>query len=129
MYMKKFLLIFLIGQMLVCSFIYGQSFYDIYFLNNMGVAHYNTYYLEEANGVNLGYLYDELMARHISVEIIKEPISMDGIQRYEVYDTKDISVSVIKPLSQEKEIKYLSLKKEDFIDSTGNLKPMLLLNK
>ena len=120
--MKKFLLIFLIGQMLVCSFIYGQSFYDIYFLNNMGVAHYNTYYLEEANGVNLGYLYDELMARHISVEIIKEPISMDGIQRYEVYDTKDILVSPIKPLSQEKEIKYLSLKKEDFIDSTGKFK-------
>ncbi len=122
MYMKKFLLIFLIGQMLVCSFIYGQSFYDIYFLNNMGVAHYNTYYLEEANGVNLGYLYDELMARHISVEIIKEPISMDGIQRYEVYDTKDILVSPIKPLSQEKEIKYQSLNKEDFSDSTGKFK-------
>lgn len=34
--MKKFLLLFLIGQMFVCSVIYGQSFYDIYVLNNMG---------------------------------------------------------------------------------------------
>lgn len=120
--MKKFLLIFLVGQMLVCSFIYGQSFYDIYFLNNMGVSHYNSYYVEEANGENLGQLYNELLARNISVEIIKEPVSMDGMQKYEVYDTKDISVSPLKPLSKEKEIKYLTLGKEDFIDSTGTFK-------
>lgn len=120
--MKKFLLIFLVGQMLVCSFIYVQSFYDIYFLNNMGVRHYNAYYVEEANGENLGQLYNELLARNISVEIIKEPVSMDGMQKYEVYDTKDISVSPLKPLSKEKEIKYLTLGKEDFIDSTGTFK-------
>ena len=88
----------------------------------MGVSHYNSYYVEEANGENLGQLYNELLARNISVEIIKEPVSMDGIQKYEVYDTKDISVHPIKPISKEKEIKYLTLDKEDFIDSTGKFK-------
>jgi hypothetical protein len=34
--MKNLLLMFLIGQMLIISFIYGQSIYDIYLLNNMG---------------------------------------------------------------------------------------------
>ena len=120
--MKKFLLIFLIGQMLVCSFIYGQSFYDIYFLNHMGSEKLNSYYLEEANGANLGSLYDELLKQNTSIEVIKEPISMDGVQRYEVYDTCNVSVSHVIPISKEKKIEYLKLKKEDFVDSTGKFK-------
>ena len=108
--------------MFVCSFIYGQSFYDIYFLNNMGDENLNSYYLEEANGTSLGNLYDELIKQKKSIEVVKEPISTDGIQEYEVYDTDDISISPVIPVSKEKKVSYLRLSKEDFADSTGKFK-------
>ncbi|MEE3460328.1 MAG: hypothetical protein VZR00_00355 [Lachnospiraceae bacterium] len=120
--MKKLLMIFLTGQMLVISFIYGQSIYDIYLLNHMGEDGLTSYYLEEASGSNLMSLYDALMGAGASVEIIKEPITYDNILEYDVYDTENISVRHKVPVSKDKRILYKKLNKDEFVDSTGKFK-------
>lgn len=117
--MKKLLLIFLIGQMLVISFIYGQSIYDIYLLNNMGAEGLTSYYVEEASGSNLESLYDVLMKNGASVEVIKEPITNDNILEYDVYDSENISVRHKVPVSKDKRILYKKLNKDEFVDSVG----------
>lgn len=117
--MKKLLLIFLIGQMLVISFIYGQSIYDIYLLNNMGAEGLTSYYVEDASGSNLESLYDVLMKNGASVEVIKEPITNDNILEYDVYDSENISVRHKVPVSKDKRILYKKLNKDEFVDSVG----------
>lgn len=117
--MKKLLLIFLIGQMLVISFIYGQSIYDIYLLNNMGAEGLTSYYVEEASGSNLESLYDVLMKNGASVEVIKEPITNDNVLEYDVYDSENISVRHKVPVSKDKRILYKKLNKDEFVDSVG----------
>ena len=120
--MKKLLLMFLIGQMLVISFIYGQSIYDIYLLNNMGADGLASYYAEEASGSDLESLYDVLMENGASVEIIKEPITNDNILEYDVYDSDNISVRHKVPVSKDKRILYKKLNKDEFVDSVGRFK-------
>lgn len=117
--MKKFMTLFLIGQMLVVSIIYARSLYDIFLLRNMGASGMYEYYLDEAEGSNLGKLYDALKAEDAKVEIIKEPVTDDGIMEFDVMDTGNISLSRKVPITKEKRIVYSELEKEDFIDSTG----------
>jgi len=108
--------------MLVISFIYGQSIYDIYLLNNMGADGLTSYYVEEASGSNLDSLYDVLMEKSASVEIIKEPITNDNILEYDVYDSDNISVRHKVPVSKDKRIIYKKLNKDEFVDSVGRFK-------
>lgn len=120
--MKKFLVIFLIGQLLVCSFIYGKSIYDIYTLNNLGADNLNSYYLEESNGTTLEVVYNKLIQENASIEIIKEPISLDGVLEYDVYNTSDVSINERTSISSKKVFNYYTLTLEEFIDSTGKFK-------
>nr|WP_296074263.1 hypothetical protein [uncultured Ruminococcus sp.] len=127
--MKKFLQIFLICQMLVCSFIYTQSIYDIYTLNNLGADNLNTYYLENPSGENLGNVYDSLTDRNAVVELIKEPVTNEDIMLYEIYDTPNAYVNKKMAITDEKQFSYYTLSKNDFVDSTGKFKTNLKNNE
>lgn len=127
--MKKFLQIFLICQMLVCSFIYAQSIYDIYTLNNLGASNLNSYYLEDPSGENLGNLYDSLINTNAIVEIIKEPVTTDDTMLYEIYDTPNVDVNKKVSVTGEKQFTYYTLSRNDFVDSTGKFKTNLSYNE
>lgn len=109
----------MVGQMLVLSFIYSRSIYDIYVLNNMENNDLQSYYLEETSGENLGKVFDELKSEKCQIEIIKKPVTDDHIIRYEIYDTDNVIVNKIAPSTSEKQIIYLELGRNDFVDSTG----------
>lgn len=127
--MKKFLQIFLICQMLVCSFIYCQSFYDIYTLNNLGVKGLESYYLEDVSGENLGKLYDSLINHNGIIEITKEPVTNNEKMLYEIYDTDNVNINKKVSITDDKQFKYYTLTRNDFIDSTGKFKTNLKYNE
>lgn len=127
--MKKFLQIFLICQMLVCSFIYCQSFYDIYTLNNLGVKDLESYYLEDVSGENLGKLYDSLINHNGIIEITKEPVTNNEKMLYEIYDTDNVNINKKVSITDDKQFKYYTLTRNDFIDSTGKFKTNLKYNE
>ncbi len=117
--MKKFLQLYLICQLFVCCFIYAQSIYDIYTLNNLGSDYDNEFYLENVSGENLGKLYDVLIENGASIEIIKTPISEDAVLEYEIYSTAGDDVRKMYPITNDKKFSYYELTREDFVDSTG----------
>lgn len=81
--------------------------------------------MEDADGLKLGKLYDELSSRKADVEVIKEPVSADGSLIYEIYDTDNVSVSHIVPITNDKKISYYCLTRDEFVDSTGKFKSSL----
>lgn len=115
--------------MLVCSFIYCQSFYDIYTLNNLGVKDLESYYLEDVSGENLGKLYDSLINHNGIIEITKEPVTNNEKMLYEIYDTDNVNINKKVSITDDKQFKYYTLTRNDFIDSTGKFKTNLKYNE
>lgn len=115
--------------MLVCSFIYCQSFYDIYTLNNLGVKGLESYYLEDVSGENLGKLYDSLINHNGIIEITKEPVTNNEKMLYEIYDTDNVNINKKVSITDDKQFKYYTLTRNDFIDSTGKFKTNLKYNE
>lgn len=122
--MKKFLTIFFIGQLLLLSYIFTTSVYDIYELNNLGNKSLNGYILKDSNGDKLNKLYDSLnnyyiMTDKYEIQLIKTPISENNKFIYDIYNSNYKSLNKYKPISDDTVFDYYELKKDDFIDSTG----------
>lgn len=122
--MKKFLIIFFTGQLLLCSYIFNKSVYAIYELNNIGDISLNSYIISEPTGDNLNKFYETFYNKYIKydsgqLQIIKTPISQNNITTYDVYHSKYESLNKYQSLFSNKEFNYYKLNKSDFIDSTG----------
>ncbi|GEM_PF-431321 len=122
--MKKFLSIFLIVQMLLFSYIFNQSVYPIYMLNNFGDSNLKSYAIENSTGNALKDFYEYFDKTYLEedlakLQIIKMPMTSLNNTTYEIYHSKLADLSKEKSISKDKTFIYLNLEEEDFIDNTG----------
>ncbi|HDR3890879.1 TPA: hypothetical protein QCO65_005455 [Bacillus cereus] len=122
--MKKLLVVFLIGQLLLLSYIFNKSIYEIYELNNVGDSSLNEYIIEDFSGNKLNELYEEINSIYLSnkdfqLQIVKTPISKDNYFIYDIYHSKVDNINKYKSISLNKKFNYHLLTKEDFVDSNG----------
>lgn len=119
--MKKILIAFFVGQMLLISLIFNQSIYDIYTINNKGEQGLETWNIENANAQLLGEFYDYYNQEYsdYSLQIIKMPISEKYTSLYEIYHNHMDRVKKQYSVTSDTEFKYYPLEREEFIDSNG----------
>lgn len=122
--MKKLLLIFLIGQLLLLSYMFNQSVYQIYELNSLGDSSLKPYKTVEPSGTNLNNLYNQirdtcLVDKECDLQLIKTPISEHNHFTYDIYHSQVESINKPKSIASNKSFKYHQLTKEDFVDGSG----------
>lgn len=117
--MKKLFSLFLLGELLLFSVIFSKSLYEVYGLSHIGDTKLTGYKLENVSSEKLGDIYDCLMEKGVTVQIIKMPISQDSEEiNYEIYHSDISRVFQFVGLS-DSHYAYHSLAKEDFVDGTG----------
>lgn len=122
--MKKLLFIFLIGQLLLLSYIFNQSVYDIYKLNNLGDTSLEAYMVENSSGSELNELYKAIDSSCLSdkacrLQLVKTPISKDNHLVYDIYHSQVEDINKTKSISADTILNYYQLTKEDFVDNNG----------
>lgn len=122
--MKKLLFIFLTGQMLLLSYIFNQSIYQIYELNNIGDTSLEMYEVKDSTGDKLQNLYqlvneDCLTAKECSIQVVKTPLSEDHKIIYDIYHSQVKDIRTPKSIRSNNVFNYQNLTQEDFVDSNG----------
>lgn len=122
--MKKLLFVFLIGQLLLLSYIFNKSLFDIYELNNMGDSSLKAYSVEDFSGNEMNELYQGLETACIKsndcgLQLVKTPVSKHDQFVYEIYHSDIDSISQPKSISNDTVLNYYPLTKEEFIDNNG----------
>ncbi|WP_349408507.1 hypothetical protein [Pseudalkalibacillus sp. SCS-8] len=122
--MKKLLFIFLVGQLLLLSFIFNKSIYDIYELNNLGDSSLDGYFVEEYSGNELNALYEQLNSSCLNdescnLQLIKTPVTSGNQFSYEIYHSQIDKIKQPRSISPDTHLSYHILTKEDFIDHNG----------
>lgn len=116
--MKKFLIIFFIGQLLLFTYIFNTSIYKIYELNNVGDTSLKAYEIVELNSSNLSKLYDKFEDEEIELQLIKTPLSENDDTVYNIYHTNE-NIRKHKSIFSNVKFEYFKLNRDEFIDSTG----------
>ncbi|KIL48372.1 hypothetical protein [Jeotgalibacillus campisalis] len=122
--MKKLLFIFLIGQLILLSYIFSKSVYDIYELNNLGDTSLDGYIVEGFSGNEMNELYNKFNAQCLSneacrLQLIKTPVSENNNFIYEIYHSQIEKLSKPESISADTSFSYHQLTKEEFVDSNG----------
>lgn len=122
--MKKLLFIFLTGQLLLLSYIFNQSVYQIYELNNIGDSSLEMYMVKDSSSGKLEKLYqlyseDCLTTNNCEIQLVKTPISEEQKMIYEIYHSQVEGINTPSSIRTENTFHYLPLTKEDFVDSNG----------
>lgn len=122
--MKKLLFIFLVGQLLLLSYIFNKSVYDIYELNNLGDNSLEAYIMEDFSGSKLNQLYNEidlncLSSEKCNLQIIKTPLSNDNSIIYDIYHSDIKDISQFSSIDSNNIYNYYNLTKDDFVDNNG----------
>lgn len=115
--MKKVLTIFLCGQLLIFTYIFHSSIYEVYGLLHIGDTTLSCYYVNHANREQLSMLYDVLNEKQLPIQIINTPISEDKII-YEIHHTQVEELNQFVGLGKTN-YHYYKLTKEDFVDGSG----------
>lgn len=132
--MKKLLFIFLTGQLLLLSYIFNQSIYQIYELNNIGDSTLETYVVNDSSSEKLQKLYqliseDCLTVGKCKLQIVKTPISENRKFVYDIFHTQIEDIKTPPSIRSENVFNYLPLTQEDFVDSNGVFYTDLSLEK
>ncbi|TWT27278.1 hypothetical protein [Planomicrobium sp. CPCC 101110] len=122
--MKKLLFIFLIGQLVLLSYIFNKSVYDIYELNNLGDPSLEGYIIEAVSGNELNGLYNEfddycLSKQACRLQLVKTPVSENNTFVYEIYHSQMEDLNKPQSISSDTVFSYHGLTKEEFVDSSG----------
>lgn len=122
--MKKFFVIFFLGQMLLLTYIFNTSIYNIYELNNIVDNGAKGYIIDKPSGEKLNSFYKSVYSEYLGnddyqFQIVKTPISEEGKFVYDIYSSNIKSVRELKSIDRDKVYNYYELKDEDFIDSMG----------
>ncbi|GLC89196.1 hypothetical protein [Lysinibacillus piscis] len=122
--MKKLLFIFLIGQLLLLSYIFNQSVYQIYELNNIGDSSLDMYMVNDATSEKLKKLYQIyndncLIDNKCKIQLVKTPVSENQKMFYEIYHSQIETIQTPASIRTNNIFHYLPLKEEDFVDSNG----------
>lgn len=117
-FMKKVLTIFLCGQLLIFTYIFNTSIYEIYGLLNMGDTTLSPYYVENTSTDQLSSLYIFFESYQLPIQIINAPISEDKII-YDIYHTQINKVHKFLGLGKTY-YNYYELTMDDFVNSSGH---------
>lgn len=122
--MKKLLFIFLMGQLLLLSYIFSESVYDIYELNNLGDTSLKAYIVESFSGNELNELYEGISSLCLSdktcrLQLVKTPVSSEGNFIYDIYHSQVKDINNPESISSDTFFNYHQLSKEDFVDNNG----------
>lgn len=122
--MKKLLFIFLIGQLVLLSYIFNKSVYDIYELNNLGDSSLEGWIIEAVSGNELNGLYNEFNDHCLSkqacrLQLVKTPVSENNTFVYEIYHSQIKDLDQPQSISSDTVFSYHQLTKEEFVDSSG----------
>lgn len=117
-YMKKIYIIYLTGLMIIFSYIYTNSIYEIYGLNNIGDSSLNEYKVDYETGQDLLKVYKGLIEENVDFQIVKNPMSEDGKTYYDIYHTDINSVKQYVGISNNV-YRYFKMTEDEFIDSSG----------
>ncbi|QAA32238.1 hypothetical protein [Clostridium manihotivorum] len=116
--MKKIYAIYLVGLMLIFSYVFNNSIYEIYGLNNIGDTSLTQYQISDTQGENLLKVYKELTANNAKFQIVKTPISGNDKIYYDIYHTDIDSIKKIVGVSNNI-YRYFKMTQDDFVDSSG----------
>lgn len=116
--MKKIYIIYLTGLMIIFSYIYTNSIYEIYGLNNIGDSSLNEYKVDYETGQDLLKVYKGLIEENVDFQIVKNPKSEDGKTYYDIYHTDINSVKQYVGISNNV-YRYFKMTEDEFIDSSG----------
>ncbi|WP_142414173.1 hypothetical protein [Hathewaya massiliensis] len=116
--MKKIYAIYLVGLMLIFSYIFNNSIYEIYGLNNIGDTSLREYQVCDLQGDKLLKVYEGLVENNATFQIVKTPISEDENIYYDIYHTDIKSIKKIIGVSNNI-YRYFEITQDDFIDSSG----------
>ncbi len=122
--MKKLLFIFLTGQLLILTYIFNQSIYQIYELNNIGDNSLEMYVVEDSTSDKLQQLYqlindDCLATEGCKIQLVKTPISEEQKMIYDIYHSQLEDIKKTPSIRSNYVFNYLNLMQEDFVDSNG----------
>ncbi|KGX85561.1 hypothetical protein [Pontibacillus litoralis] len=121
--MKKLLFIFLLGQLMLLSYIFNQSIYAIFELNHLGDSSLDGYIAEDASSDHLLAIYEQVSEEcfgenDCQLQLIKTPVSDQHIV-YDVYHSEVASIEQPKAIAANKTFRYFPLTNEEFVDSNG----------
>lgn len=108
--------------MLIISFLFGNSIYNIYILNNLVDSRLEAYKISEASAEKLSVFYDSFIKENenLSLAIVKMPVTDDeSTTVYNVYHTNVANALKQVSINRKDVINYYSMTKDEFIDSTG----------
>lgn len=116
--MKKIYIIYLTGLMIIFSYIYTNSIYEIHGLNNIGDSSLKEYQVDYKSGEDLLKVYKGLIEENAEFQIVKNPMSDDGNTYYDIYHTDINSVKQFVGISHNV-YRYFKMTEDEFIDSPG----------
>lgn len=116
--MKKVYTIYLSGLMLIFSYIFTYSIYEIYGLNNIGDPSLSKYQISYESGRDLLNVYNGLVQEDAVFQIIKNPMSEDENTYYDIYHSDIDSVDKFVGISNNI-YRYFTMTKDEFVDSSG----------
>ncbi|WP_347942601.1 hypothetical protein AAEY33_28060 (plasmid) [Peribacillus simplex] len=116
--MKKIYIYLFDWLMIIFSYIYTNSIYEIYGLNNIGDSSLNEYKVDYETGQDLLKVYKGLIEENVDFQIVKNPMSEDGKTYYDIYHTDINSVKQYVGISNNV-YRYFKMTEDEFIDSSG----------
>lgn len=126
--MKKIYTIYLAGLMIIFSYIFTYSIYEIYGLNNIGDTSLDQYQIKYQSSEDLLNLYNELIEENATFQIVKNPISEEKNTYYDIYHTDINSVNQFVGIS-DNTYRYFAMTEDEFVDSNGTFYTDLSMNK
>lgn len=126
--MKKIYTIYLAGLMIIFSYIFTFSIYEIYGLNNIGDTSLDKYQIKYQSGEELLDLYNKIIEENAEIQIVKNPISEDKNTYYDIYHTEINSVNQFTGIS-DNIYRYFPMTEDEFVDSNGIFYTDLPMNK
>ncbi|PMC36291.1 hypothetical protein CJ195_15905 [Bacillus sp. UMB0899] len=126
--MKKIYIIYLTGLMIIFSYIYSNSIYEIYGLNNIGDSSLNEYQIDYKSGQDLLKVYKGLIEENAEIQMVKNPVSEDGNTYYDIYHTDIKSFKKFVGISNNV-FRYFKMTEDEFIDSNGHFSTSLSPNQ
>lgn len=104
--------------MVIFSYIFTFSIYEIYGLNNIGDSSLNEYEIKYETGADLLNVYHGLIEEGSVFQIIKNPMSEDTNTYYDIYHTNIDSVNKFVGIA-ENVYRYFYMTEDEFLDSNG----------
>lgn len=120
--MRNFLKVFVLLEIMLFTYIFNSSIYNIYEKNNIASNGLYGYTFEDGNSNNLDRFYDMFMENYpeYKLETIHNTLTSTDKSVYELHCYPINDFSRRQPISQTMQFEYYELTKEDFLDSVGN---------